>query len=96
MNHQEMIDVIKHHASGGEVEFSLRGLDNYSPCPNPRWNFAGWKYRIKRTPREFYINIYEEPRSYLAHATKQGADSVASGMPLRRVKCMKVREVMED
>ncbi len=60
---ESIIEVIKAHKDGKEIEISETGTDIWTLCKNPLWNWVNFKYRIKSdTPISskliFYFNIY--------------------------------------
>lgn len=55
MTSDEMIKVIEAHKRGELIETRFP-TSEWSPCPNPLWNFGDCEYRAKpKEPRRFYI-----------------------------------------
>ena len=61
MKHQEMIMVIEAHSEGKKIECQAKGVNGWSACPHPIFNFSQFDYRVK--PELKYKTI--TPASYL-------------------------------
>ena len=57
MTIQEQIEVMKHFANGGEVEFETH-KDNWVVDYNPTWNWTDFEYRIKQEPKKM-VKLYK-------------------------------------
>jgi len=91
MTEQEMIDVLQAHLDGKTIQIKAGDI-GWVDLESPNWNFAGSKYRVKPTPREFWINVYDgHPLAMYVHRSKESADKENSA----RKECIHVIEVTE-
>lgn len=58
----EQIEVMMHFRDGGEIEYNYNG--DWKPCVKPYWNWVDIEHRIKRVPKEYWINIYNSGVCY--------------------------------
>lgn len=77
MTTEEMIAIMQHFAGGGEVEVSINGKTNWLKCPEPLWNWANNSYRIKRVPRECWVNIYNSGKVGTPHFSLEVSKTAA-------------------
>jgi len=88
---QEKIAVMQAAAEGKKIEFRDLVYVAWADCPNPKWNWGYFDYRVKPEPREFWINLY--PCNMYPYDSKESADLCAS---TARLECIHVREVIEE
>ena len=75
--------------NGKEIEY--KSGDKWCPViGTPVWEFHCHDYRIKKGPREFWVNIYNTD-AYV-YETKSDAET---GAVKGRIDCIKVRQVDE-
>ena len=53
---KEAIKVMQHFVDGGEVEFATPS--DWAVIPSPSWNWNGYNYRIKNTPKKVKLYAY--------------------------------------
>jgi hypothetical protein len=89
MTHDEMLEVIQAHKDGHAVEWH----DVYAGCwvweEEPKWNFGSVSYRIKRTPREWILEVHEDGEILCAWT-----ELSKSAAPAPKCKFVRVREVI--
>ena len=99
MTHDEMIEVIKAHKDGKdlEVKSKMRGAAWYSrPNKGPndvRLNFDDYDYRVKKEPRMLYARIDE--RGYVGSASTDRT-VIEKSHRAHGGEIVKFMEVMED
>ena len=59
MTHDEMIAVIQAHRDGKAIQYRHK-CSEWSPAPQPNWNFSAYDYRIKPEPLECWVNVYPQ------------------------------------
>lgn len=74
-----------------EVRSRYRYGSNWYVAMDPNWDWTSFDYRIKREPREWWVNVYLS--DCCISKSKQEADQNASS---ERIECIHVREVLED
>lgn len=52
MTNQEIIDVVKAHSDGYEIECSYKGRDEWLDIREPCWDFHTYNYRVKAKQSE--------------------------------------------
>ena len=61
MTHDEMIAVIAAHKQGNQIEISQLDYHGspvaWSVCHEPKWNFSGFRYRVKPEPVECWAVV---------------------------------------
>jgi len=88
---QEKIAVMQAFADGREIE-STRSGSAWGVNTSPVWNWLECEYRVKREPREWWVNVYPEESSSIAHLSRTAADCDATRT---RTECIHVREVID-
>lgn len=73
MTHDEMIDVIRAHREGKQIQFSSPGNGWRNCLDDPSWNFQTNCYRVKPEPREIWVNVYDDNSYGSIHDTKERA-----------------------
>lgn len=100
---KEAIEVMQHWLDGGEVEVASRGGVDNMPSLNwflesePKWDFEGCAYRIKRKPLENYV-IYKDGCGIISgHEDYEGAKKYLSKLPVfNGYRIVKMREVEDE
>jgi len=91
---QEKIAVMQAFAEGENVEYrGIYSTDDYEwqDMPTPSWDWNSFEYRVKREPREWWINTYTTRQE--VHDTKEDADDCAALTKARtRWQGMRTRE----
>ena len=78
----EKIGVMLAAYSGDPVQVSRDGKSHWTDCPEPKWDWGAFTYRIKPTPRELWVNEYPSG-TCSGHATKERAIAAKSSATLR-------------
>lgn len=93
---KEMIEVMQAFVDGKSVEYQMLGDEVWHERRveeqwDSYWNWGDYDYRIKKMPRECWVNVYD---GYFGNAweTKEEADEAAGKS---RTDCLRVREVIE-
>lgn len=55
MTPDEIIAVVTAYKDGNQIEKRRVGKALWEPSTRPSWDFANFQYRVKKTPREFWI-----------------------------------------
>jgi len=84
------IAVMQAFVEGKKIEWMVRGSP-WQEVEEPVWSWNEVTYRVKREPREFWVNIYES--RVVTYRTKDSADFNAAN---DRIACVHVREVLEE
>ena len=84
------IAVMQAFVEGEKIERMISG-NQWQEVEEPVWSWNEVNYRVKREPREFWVNVYEKRESY-TWSTKEEAERMARD---DRVACVHVREVLE-
>jgi hypothetical protein len=98
MTIDEMIAVLE-AAKTEKAEWKVKSSDRWSPFALDSLQRYGinpneFDYRVKREPRQWWVNVYDgEPNGYI-HTTKAKAEYWQSQAGTRK-ECVKVREVLE-
>lgn len=96
MTIDQMIAVLEGAKAGKPVEYRYAhagiGPWLHILTENVTWNFRDFEYRLKPSPREFWVNFYNSG-AYSVYTSRESADMGHLG---ERVQCIHVREVMED
>lgn len=95
MTIDEMIAVLQAAKEGKAIQARLRNspTDQWEVV-SPSWNFAQCDFRIKPTPREWWINFYEGNSPCHAFTTRYSA--IACSSPGPDYHCIHVREVLDE
>jgi hypothetical protein len=89
---QKKIEVMQAFADGKQVEFRRSGgNEEWDIGDRVCWDWSTFEYRVKREPREWWVNVYHG-LDCIAHMTKAQADKDAA---THRIECVHVREVID-
>lgn len=89
---KKLLPVITAYAEGNEVEFYDDIDGKWVTATNPGFSYAPDMYRIKRTPKEIWVNEY--PAHKAAHNSEDAAKRRA--VPGATKIAVRYREVLED
>lgn len=92
MTHDEMIEVLQAAKDGKTIQWFKPFEGKWYDCiVSPSWDFSKLTYRVKRDPREWWINVYANGEFWV-YQTKTIADKNAGDA---RLECVHVRDVIE-
>lgn len=88
------IGVMQAFVDGKEIERLHKDSKVWLPeiSKDLAWDWCNHTYRIKRVPREYWLNVYDTDFP-VAHESEERANQSAN---YRRKECIHVREVMPD
>ena len=91
---KEKISVMQAALDGKEIEikYLTHDKDFKIPTNGIEWNWQIADYRIKPTPMEFWVNVYDR-YAYLHDSEEEARNKKETGV---EVKTIKVREVTDD
>lgn len=94
---EETIDhaaIMQSWINGVDLEFRNKSEKDakWGTASAPNWDFKHFDYRVKKIPREFFINVHDNGH-YYAYASQHSADAHKTE---GRVSCLRVQEVTED
>lgn len=72
MKIEEIIEVTTGFRDGKEIQIRCRvGERDWSDCHVPAWAFQVYDYRIKPTPREFWLLVRKDHEQTIAYSCEQ-------------------------
>lgn len=100
MTIEEMVQVLEAFKDGKEIEYRLRP-EYWRSCHEggwkkmvcSDWNFARWEYRVRREPKEIWVNEYEDG-IHAGHDSRGRAEAFCASYAIRRA--VRYREVIDD
>jgi len=88
MTHDEIIAVVTAHRDGKRIEVACKGGKEWGVMEPPPWDFQRFNYRVKREPREFWLE--KEGGAYIVWVIDPSHCSCPEGSEV-----IHVREVLE-
>ena len=100
MTIEEMIAVLEAAKEGKEIEYRIRpeyarsaAEGSWKKKVSSDWNFARWEYRVRREPKEVWVNEYDHGM-LAAHGSYDLAVAGSSTGAIR--SAVHYREVIDD
>jgi len=91
-NAKEYLPLIQALSQGATIQRKNRLFDDkWKDDPDPCFTYPPDHYRIKKTPQNFWINLYPNRRASV-HFSLELADQY----PADRMECILVREVIDE